>query len=108
MKRIWIAIALLLVILAGTLFHSFYINRLIGEISVLLEQAEAQAEQGEWAAAEESTQLASHRWEAGDAYLHVMLRHGETDQIHIGFRRVAEFIRGQETGEYYAALKNIL
>lgn len=103
MKRVWIAITILLVILTGTLCHSFYVNRLVGEITVLLEQAETQAEQGEWAAAEESTQLARHRWESRDAYFHIMLRHGETDQIHIGFRQVAEFIQCREGGEYSAA-----
>lgn len=103
MKRVWIAICLLLIILTGTLCHSFYVNHLIGEITGLLEQAEAQAEQGEWAAAEESTQLANHRWQERDAYLHVMLRHGETDQIHTGFRQVAEFIQCRESGEYSAA-----
>lgn len=103
MKRVWIAIALLLVILAGTLYHDFYVNQLIGEITGLLEQAEVQAEQGEWASAEESAQLATHRWEERDAYLHVMLPHEQTNQIHTGFRQVAEFIQCREAAEYFAA-----
>ena len=108
MKRVWIAIAILLVMLTGTLCHSFYVNRLIGEIKGLLETAQTQAEQGEWASAEESTQLAIHRWESRDAYFHIMLRHGETDLIHIGFRQVAEFIQCHETGEYSAANSGLI
>ncbi|MEA4955950.1 MAG: DUF4363 family protein [Pseudoflavonifractor sp.] len=108
MKRVWIAISLLLVILVGTLCHSFYVDHLIEEITGLLEQAEDQAEQGEWAAAEESTQLASHRWQERDAYLHIMLHHKETDQIHTGFRQVAKWIQYRESGEYSAANASLI
>ena len=43
MKRVWIAVGLLLVILAGTLAHSFYISGFTEELIGLLEQAEEYA-----------------------------------------------------------------
>ena len=103
MKRVWIAVALLLAVLAGTLSHSFYLNSFTQELTGLLEAAEAKAEQNEWAIAEELTQLAHHKWDEKTAYLHILLRHSETDEVYTSFREVAEFIQCQEGGEYSAA-----
>lgn len=103
MKRIGIAIGLLLAILVGTLAHSFYIASFTHDLSLLLEAAEAEAEQGAWDKAEELTQTAREKWDKRNTYLHITLRHTETDQIYTGFREVAEFIQCQEAGEYSAA-----
>ena len=49
--------------------------------------------------AHEKAQKAGSR----DGYLHVTLRHSDTDLIHVGFQEVLEFIECQEGGEYSAA-----
>lgn len=103
MKRIWIACGLMLAILAGTLGHSVYIDGFIGELSTLLETAEAQAEGGDWEEAAALTRRAWERWQDKDLYLHITLRHDETDQVYTGFREVLEFLQCQEGGEYSAA-----
>ena len=103
MKRIGIAIGLLLIILTGTLAHSFYIASFTHDLSLLLEAAEAEAEQGAWDKAEELTEIARDKWEQRTTYLHITLRHTETDEVYTGFREVAEFIQCQEAGEYSAA-----
>ena len=103
MKRIIAATAILLLVFAATLCHSFYISSFTQELTSILEAAEANAEKNDWAAAEELTQTAHDRWDSTDAYLHILLRHSETDAIYTGFREVAEFIQCQEGGEYSAA-----
>ena len=103
MKRVWIAIGLLLAILVGTLAHSFYIASFTRDLSLLLEAAEAEAEQGAWDKAEKLTETAHDKWDQRSTYLHITLRHDETDTIYTGFREVAEFIQCQEAGEYSAA-----
>ena len=103
MKRVWIALGLLLMILAGTLAHSFYIASFTHDLSLLLEAAEAEAEQGAWDKATELTEIAHEKWDQHSTYLHITLRHTETDEIYTGFREVAEFIQCQENGEYSAA-----
>lgn len=103
MKRVWVAVNLLILILAGTLAHSFYIESFTHDLSLLLEAAESEAEKGAWDKAEELTQIARDKWESRGTYLHITLRHDETDEIHTGFREVAEFIQCQEGGEYSAA-----
>lgn len=103
MKRVWIAVAILLAILAGTLAHSAYLTTFTRELTVLLEEAEANAEREDWDSAARLTQNAYDRWHAKDLYLHVALRHDETDVIYTGLREVTEFIQCQESGEYSAA-----
>jgi len=103
LKRIWIAGGLMLAILTGTLCHSFYIGAFTGELSALLEDAEARAEGGDWEGASSLTRQAWDRWEEKDLYLHITLRHDETDVVYTGFREVWEFLQCQEGGEYSAA-----
>lgn len=103
MKRLWIALALLAAVFGWTVYNSCYLGELTGEIGGLLTQAEAQAEVGRWEEAEKLTAAARRRWEEKDLYLHVTLRHADTDEVYTGFREVAEFLTAQEQGEYSAA-----
>ena len=103
MKRIWIALAILLAILTGTMAHSFYLASFTRNLTVLLEQAEVHAEQEDWEAAAKLTRDVYDRWQEKDMYLHITLRHDETDIIYTGLREVMEFIQCQEGGEYSAA-----
>lgn len=103
MKRILIAAAILLFTFAAMLCHSFYISAFTDDLSAILETAEARAEEGDWTSARELTHTAREKWEAKDAYLHILLRHNETDNIDTQFREVAEFIQCEEGGEYSAA-----
>ena len=103
MKRIWIATAILLLLFAGTMAHSFYITTVTEQITSILHEAEAKAEANEWDSAQRLTDTAQKKWKDKDAYLHILLRHSETDSIYIGFREVMEFIQCQEGGEYSAA-----
>lgn len=103
MKRIWIAFAILLLILSATLLHSHSIKSISSDLAALLKEAETNAEQGDWAGAKELTDIARQKWEARDFYLHIALRHSETDSIFTGFREVVEFIECEESGEYSAA-----
>ena len=103
MKRIIIAASILLLTFAAILSHSFYIGSFTEDLTTLLEAAENNAEENNWAAAWDLTQTAHQKWDAKSAYLHILLRHNETDNVYTGFREVFEFIQCQESGEYSAA-----
>lgn len=103
MKRLWIAVGILLAVFAATLYNAHYLNQVTSEISGLLTHAEEQAEAGDWAAAETLTGKAYRLWTGHDMYLHVLLRHSDTDDVEIGFKEVHEFISREEDGEYSAA-----
>lgn len=103
MKRLWIAVGLLLAVFAATMWNAHYLNGFTGELSDLLTRSETAAEAGDWERAHTLTTQAYDAWEGNGSYLHIMLRHSDTDQIHTGFQEVLEFIQCREGGEYSAA-----
>ena len=103
MKRLWIALALMIAVFCAIMFNGHYLGKFTRELTGLLTQAEAQAEAGRWEEAGELTQAASRLWDEQDFYLHVMLRHSDTDQIYTLFQEVREFLQYQKQGEYSAA-----
>lgn len=103
MKRLWIATALLLAVLGGTLLHNHSLRGLTEELSSLLTLAQSSTQTGDWAEAQRFTLQASDLWHGRDVYLHTLLHHGDIDEIHVSFREVEEYLIWQETGEYSAA-----
>lgn len=103
MKRILIALVLLCCIFAAALGHSAYISSLSEELTTLLEEAEDSAEEGNWDQAMALTERAQNKWKDRALYLHITLRHNDTDEIYAGLQEVWEFIECQEGGEYSAA-----
>ena len=103
MKRLWIACAILALLLAATLWNAGRLERFTASLTDLLEQAEAQAEGEAWREAYALTRLAFDRWESRPTSLHITLRHSDTDDIQTGFQEVLEFLQCQEAREYSAA-----
>lgn len=103
MKRLWLAAALLAAVLAATLWNSASLRGFTGEISALLEEAGAQAADGGWEQAARLTDKAQEIWQGRDIYLHVTLRHADTDEIYACFREVEALLSSREWGEYAAA-----
>lgn len=103
MKRAWIALAILWAIFAAGLYNGHVLRGFTQELTGLLTLAQTQAEHSAWSEAEELTRAAAHKWTARDAYLHITLRHADTDLIYTSFREVTEFLESQEQGEYSAA-----
>lgn len=103
MKRLWIACGILAVLFAATLYNASYLDRLTASLADQLTQAEAYAEAGDWTEAARLTEGAFDEWESHTLYLHVLLRHADTDDVNSSFQEVGEFITCQEGGEYSAA-----
>ena len=103
MRRLWIACGILAALFAATLYNASYLDRLTASLADQLTPAEARAEAGDWGQAARLTDAAFQDWDAHTLYLHVLLRHADTDDINSGFQEVGEFIACQESGEYSAA-----
>ena len=103
MKRLYIAVAILCAIFASTLYNAYYLSGFTSELSALLERAEARAEGGDWSASRRLTDQAYSFWKSHTLYLHIFLRHGDTDDVEIGFQEVGEYLQAEEHGEYSAA-----
>ena len=95
MKRLWIAALLLAALFGATLCNNLYLRGFTGALNTLLEQAEARAETGDWEEAHVLTEQALTQWQSRDSYLHILLRHSDTDQIYTGFQEVLEVLTCQ-------------
>ena len=103
MKRLWIALALLGALLAGTLLHTWSLEGFTGALTGQLEQAQTLAAADRWEESGALTEEALQTWRDRDVYLHVLLRHADTDQIYAGFQETLALLESQEYGEYAAA-----
>jgi len=108
MKRLWIAAALLLALLGASLANGWYAQKLTGGMRDRLIQAQAQAEQGDWARAEGLTRQVYQEWQDRHFYFHTTMRHSDTDQVLRGFRTVLEYLQLQEPDQYNAANADLM
>ena len=103
MKRLWIALALLGAVFAAVLWNGRALTGLTGELAGLLTQAGVQAGAGDWEGAGTLTRQAQETWAARDGYLHITLRHGDTDEIDTGFQETLAYLSCRDEEEYAAA-----
>ena len=102
MRRLWIASAVLLSLLAGTLVNAWYADRLAGALTGRLEQAQLLAEAGNWEEAAALTRRALEDWERERGYVYTFLQHKDADEILRAFRSVEEYAELRELDQYAA------
>lgn len=103
MKRFWAAITILAVLLGATLWNAWYAEQLTGGLARQLKQAQELAAQGNWEGASELSRQAFQRWQDHQTYLHVLMRHSDTDQILCSFRALEQYLTLEEPDQYTAA-----
>ena len=103
MKRLWIAVAILLVMLGSTLVNSRYIDRTVSDFVEQLTAAHKQAASDNWEHAAQLTRQVVDHWQHHDFYFHVMLPHQDIDDIHMTFREVEQYLELEEADQYNAA-----
>ena len=103
MKRLWLAAALLLLMLGGTLLNSRHLERTIDGCVQELAQAHQHAIQGDWEQARQRTERVLDDWQKHDFYFHVSLRHTDIDAIHLTLSEIQEYLALEETDQYTAA-----
>ena len=108
MKRLWFAAALLAAVLAVTLWNARHLEGLTFSLSQDLEKARQLTTQERWDQAEQLVEDARNRWLSHETYLHVTLRHGDTDQIQLDFEEVLRLLQTRETGEDAAASSQLM
>lgn len=108
MKRLWIAAALLSILLAGTLVNAWYVQSLCDTLTERLDGAQQLARENQWEQASALTRQVYQDWQAHHFYLHCVLRHSDTDQILRSFRSVLQYLDIQELDQYAAANADLL
>lgn len=108
MKRLWIAAALLLLLVGASLTNARYAQNVTDGMRQQLRQAQTLAEQGDWTRAEALTRQAYEDWQGHRFYFHTTMRHSDTDQVLRNFRSVLEYLQLQEPDQYNAANADLM
>lgn len=105
MKRLIVALGLLVLLAALCTVHTVYLGRFTGELTGLLIQAQEQVDGENWEEAARLTRQARERWQERESYLHTTLRHTDIDAILISFDETLAFLEAGErqSAEYAAA-----
>lgn len=108
MKRFWMAGLLLAVLVALCLGNAWYSLSLTRNLAGQLTQAQELVEQDRWEPARTLTQQVYDSWNNHHFYLHVFLRHSDTDQILRTFRQVLQYLHLEELDQYVAANADLI
>ncbi|MCI8687655.1 MAG: DUF4363 family protein [Lawsonibacter sp.] len=108
MKRLYIAAALLILLLGASLTNGWYARKVTGEMCKELRQAQLLAEVEDWSQAESITRQVYEDWQGRHFYFHTLMRHSDTDQVLRAFRQVLEYLRLQEPDQYNAANADLM
>ncbi|MEA4933433.1 MAG: DUF4363 family protein [Lawsonibacter sp.] len=103
MKRLWGAVALLVLLLAASLVNGWYVQSLTGRMSERLEQAQKLTREEQWDQAGKITHQVYDDWQDHHFYFHTVMRHSDTDQILRSFDTVIQYMEFQEMDQYAAA-----
>lgn len=79
MKKEIFALILLAVLAAGSAMHLIFLRRVTADVTGLLDGAYRTAEASDWESAEALAEQADEKWHSADAYMHIFIRHPETD-----------------------------
>ena len=110
MRRLYISAALIVLLAALSGLHVWHLNGFTGQLTGLLTGAQEQVERENWAEAARLTHEARDRWARHEGYLHVTLRHSDTDAIQISMDEALAFLEGGEKqpAEYAAVNARLL
>ena len=72
-------------------------------LSQQLEQAQERTAQGDWEGAAKLSEQAFQSWQDHEEYLHILMRHSDTDEILSSFRALEQYLALEETDQYTAA-----
>jgi len=108
LKRLWLASFLLLLLLSVALLNGRVSKDLADGLTEQLTQAQRLARDDQWDSARALTNLAYTRWQDNHFYLHITMRHSDTDEILRTFRSVQEYLLLEETDQYVAANADLI
>ena len=110
MRRLYISVALIALLAALSGLHIWHLNGFTSQLTSLLTQAQEQVARENWDEAARLTHEARDRWMKHEGYLHVTLRHSDTDAIQISMDEALAFLEGGEKqpAEYAAVNARLL
>lgn len=107
MKSFVFPLALLGALLAFSLWNCSAVSRQTERWTAELEEAEAPAAGGDWAAAEQALEAGYADWSRSQVWLHIVAEHDAVDGAEAMYRRAQAFARTQELSEFLAELADL-
>lgn len=107
MKQLWIAAAILALMVGLLAMNTHYLSDFLTPLSQSLSQASDAALEGNWETAQEKATLVRAEWEKHDRYLHMVQNHVEVDGIS-KLLTEAERCLADRRGKDYAAVSSTL
>lgn len=104
MRRLWAAVALILVLTALSSVHVIALGRITGQITERLEQARQALIQEDWEEADSLLEGAYNDWERQGFYLHTTLRHTDVDAVRASFHEARAYLSAREDASECAAV----
>lgn len=108
MRRLWGAVGTIVLLLALALWNASVLEDFTQTLSDTLREAEAQVAEENWEEARALTEQAREAWHSRDLWLHITLRHTDTDDVQTGLDQVLSLIDCQDRAEYASASAQLL
>lgn len=103
MKRSWIGLALLLVLLISGLLVTWAMDAIHDPISDALERAAAQLMLGDWESADQTFRAAKSSWEKWAHFRTCFADHSPVEEIDAGFAELEVYCTARENVAFAAA-----
>lgn len=107
MKRLWLGLVIVAVLLAGGILISRVMPAIHGPIATDLNRAAAAAMAEDWATAQDLLTHASVRWERFRTLTATFIDHAPLDQADSLFRELLTYVRAQEGLQFSAACAHL-
>ena len=104
MKRLWIACAILALLLGATLWQGLSAIDYLEDMAVSLENAQDLVEEMEdWGQARQISEEVFSTWENHKFHLHATMNHRDIDQVLFSIQAVRQYLQLEEMDQYVAA-----
>ena len=108
MKRLWISVGLIILLLSLACFHVWRLERFTTNLNRQLELVQSHLLREDWDNAAPLLRNAYGQWENKAFYLHITLHHEDIDAIRTSFREAMAFLPSREdSGECISILERL-
>lgn len=104
MKKEWLAVILLLLILGGNVWNQRHAQQVTDRLFSLADEIREAAGEERWTQAADAAEQMEREWRREEAYTSVFLRHSETDALTDAICALRGAVAGRDAGEILGAV----
>lgn len=101
--KLWIALALLMLTIAGGVLEQMETRRLSERYVSAAEELQIMAEKQEWPRAAETAAAYIEKWERTVPWLQILINHEDIDDVTLALEHLQASIKAREQADCYAA-----